>query len=241
VATIDHVTIRVSDLGAACTLYDRCFDLLAFDGERADGAHFREWNDFSLSDRGPTTTGLHVGFAARSREQVDAWWHGMTAAGSPADGAPGPRPEYGSDYYGGFVRDLDGNSIEAVHHGTANPDTGVIDHLWVRVHDLEAARQLYTAVAPVVGVHVNDHGDRIQLVTTSGTCSFLAGPPTANLHLAFGVDDNAAVDAFHAAGLAAGAPDNGAPGERAVYHAGYYGAFLIDPGGNNIEAVCHNR
>jgi catechol 2,3-dioxygenase-like lactoylglutathione lyase family enzyme len=241
VAIIDHVTIRVRDLGAARQLYDRCFELLGFSGRRADAAHFHEWNDFSISDRGETTAGLHVGFAARSREHVDAWWDGMTAAGTVGDGAPGARPQYGPTYYGAFVRDLDGNSIEAVHHETANPETGAIDHLWVRVADLELCRRFYSAVASAVGVRLNDRGERVQLVTDSGTCSFLEGPPTRNLHLAFGVADEATVAAFHRAGLSAGGGDNGAPGERPEYHAGYYGAYVLDPDGNNVEAVCHNR
>jgi catechol 2,3-dioxygenase-like lactoylglutathione lyase family enzyme len=64
---------------------------------------------------------------------------------------------------------------------------------------------------------------------------------TEGLHLALGVADEAAVQAFHAAGLEAGGVDNGAPSERPVYHAGYYAAYLRDPDGNNIEAVWHNR
>ncbi len=58
-------------------------------------------------------------------------------------------------------------------------------------------------------------------------------------HLAFTAKDRAAVDAFHAAAIAAGGIDNGAPGPRPHYHADYYGAFVLDPDGNNIEAVCH--
>jgi predicted lactoylglutathione lyase len=59
--------------------------------------------------------------------------------------------------------------------------------------------------------------------------------------MAFGVSENTAVDDFHRAATAAGYDDNGAPGERAIYHPGYYGAFVLDPDGNNIEAVNHNR
>jgi catechol 2,3-dioxygenase-like lactoylglutathione lyase family enzyme len=58
-------------------------------------------------------------------------------------------------------------------------------------------------------------------------------------HVAFVAPDHAAVDAFHAAGLASGGSDNGAPGPRPLYHAKYYGAFLLDPDGNNVEAVDH--
>jgi catechol 2,3-dioxygenase-like lactoylglutathione lyase family enzyme len=61
------------------------------------------------------------------------------------------------------------------------------------------------------------------------------------VHLAFPAHEDAAVRAFHAAALAAGYEDHGAPGERAVYHPGYYGAFVLDPDGHNIEVVNHNR
>jgi catechol 2,3-dioxygenase-like lactoylglutathione lyase family enzyme len=59
------------------------------------------------------------------------------------------------------------------------------------------------------------------------------------LHVAFAVDDRATVDAFHAAALEAGGTDNGGPGVREIYHPHYYGAYVLDPDGNNIEAVCH--
>ena len=64
-------------------------------------------------------------------------------------------------------------------------------------------------------------------------------PVAGRLHIAFAVDDRATVDAFHAAALAAGATDNGAPGVREIYHPHYYGAYVLDPDGHNIEAVCH--
>ena len=60
------------------------------------------------------------------------------------------------------------------------------------------------------------------------------------MHVAFRVEDRETVDAFHAAALAAGANDNGGPGVREIYHPSYYGAFVLDPDGNNIEAVCHS-
>jgi len=62
---------------------------------------------------------------------------------------------------------------------------------------------------------------------------------TGGLHVAFATDDRETVDAFHAAALAAGGTDNGAPGVRAIYHPSYYGGYVLDPDGNNIEAVCH--
>jgi catechol 2,3-dioxygenase-like lactoylglutathione lyase family enzyme len=64
-------------------------------------------------------------------------------------------------------------------------------------------------------------------------------PTVSGAHIAFGVRSTEEVDAFHTAALAAGGADNGAPGPRPIYHPGYYGAFVLDPDGNNIEAVCH--
>ena len=69
----------------------------------------------------------------------------------------------------------------------------------------------------------------------------MSGSPTEHVHLAFPSRDDATVDAFHRAALEAGYASNGAPGERAVYHEGYYGAFVLDPDGNNVELVNHNR
>jgi catechol 2,3-dioxygenase-like lactoylglutathione lyase family enzyme len=244
VATIDHVTLRVTDLDAALHLFTRSFELLAFGGTRFDGGGFHEWNDFSIApaDEGhPRTSGVHIGFAASSPSQVDRWWEAMTSAGHRDDGRPGPRPEYGPTYYGAFIRDADDNSLEAVHHDTADAATGVIDHLWIRVAELAPARRFYNAVADATGARSSDRGDRLQVITESGTFSVLQGRPTQNLHLAIGVGDEATVRAFHRVGLEAGGRDNGGPGERPEYHAGYYGAYLLDPANNNIESVCHNR
>jgi catechol 2,3-dioxygenase-like lactoylglutathione lyase family enzyme len=64
-------------------------------------------------------------------------------------------------------------------------------------------------------------------------------PPVSGAHVSFAAPDRDTVDAFHAAALAAGGTDNGAPGPRPIYHPGYYGGFVLDPDGNNVEAVCH--
>ena len=163
------------------------------------------------------------------------------SAGYRDDGEPGPRRQYRYDYYGAFLLDPDGNSAEAVHHGDLRRD-GVIDHLWVRVADVEAARGFYAAIAPQAGLHVgHDEPRHVQFLGGTGSFSLVPGEPTENLHMAFPAADDAAVDAFHRAATAAGHRDNGAPGERPVYHPGYYAAFVLDPDGNNIELVNHNR
>ena len=177
---------------------------------------------------------------APSREHVDEFWRSGTAAGYASDGEPGPRPQYTEDYYGSFLLDPDGNSAEAVHHGAMRG--GDIDHLWIRVADVAAAKRFYETVAPHAGIRLNnDTPDRAQFVGESGSFSVVAGEATENLHMAFPAAENGTVDAFHAAALAAGYRDHGAPGERPIYHPGYYGAFVLDPDGNNIEVVNHNR
>jgi catechol 2,3-dioxygenase-like lactoylglutathione lyase family enzyme len=243
-ATIDHVTIRVADLAASRDLYQQVFDLLEFSGERRDGAEFVEWWDFSIAQDDadhPATRNAHVALAASSREQVHRWWRELVTAGRRDDGAPGPRPIYSPGYYGAFVRDPDDNSVEAVVHETTTREPGLVDHLWIRVPELEPAKRFYAAVAAAVGLRVHDRGERLQLGADGASLAVLAGRPTESLHLAFGVGDRETVERFHRAALAGGGVDNGGPGERPQYHAGYWGAYVLDPGGNNIEAVFHDR
>jgi catechol 2,3-dioxygenase-like lactoylglutathione lyase family enzyme len=238
----DHVTVRVSDRGESERFYAAV--LAALDRlPTYSGEHLAEWNDFSLCQATracPPTKRLHVGFAARSREQVDAFWQSGTEAGFLDDGRPGLRPRYGDDYYGGFLRDPDGNSVEAVHHGDVRP--GAIDHLWVRVADLDASRGFYEVVAQHAGIRLtDDHQHRVRFAGDGGSMSLLSGPPTEGLHIAFATSDDGAVEAFHRAATAAGYADHGAPGERPQYHDGYYAAYVLDPDGTNVELVNHHR
>jgi len=139
------------------------------------------------------------------------------------------------------VRYLDGNGTEAVHHDSLRTD-GVIDHVWMRVADVAAAKRFYETVAPRAGFRLDhDSPDRAQFTTGNGSFSVVSGAPSEHVHMAFPAADNATVDEFHRALVAAGYEDNGAPGERSIYHPGYYGAFVLDPDGNNIELVNHNR
>jgi catechol 2,3-dioxygenase-like lactoylglutathione lyase family enzyme len=241
----DHVTIRVSDREASERFYVTVLGALGVE-QTHSGVHFAEWNDFSLAratDDHPVTTRLHVGFAASSREEVDAFWQAGIDAGFTDDGPPGLRPQYAEDYYGGFLRDPDGNSAEAVHFAHVR-EGGGIDHLWIRVADVAAAKAFYEVVARHAGFELRrDTPERVRFAGAdrAGSFSFLPGHPTENVHLAFPAWDNATVDAFHQALTEAGYRDNGPPGERPIYHPGYYGAFVLDPDGNNVELVNHNR
>jgi catechol 2,3-dioxygenase-like lactoylglutathione lyase family enzyme len=237
------VTIRVTDRSASERFYDAVLAPLGIDRTYRTPA-FSEWRDFLLAasdDTHPPTQRLHVGFVAPSREQVDDFWREGTEAGYAGDGEPGPRPEYRDDYYGGFLLDPDGNSVEAVHHGALRRD-GAVDHLWIRVADVAAATRFYETAAPHAGLRLSyDTPERAQFAGSSGSFSLVRGTPTENLHMAFPTTDDSDVQRFHGAATEAGYRDNGAPGERPRYHAGYYSAYVLDPDGNNIEVVNHHR
>jgi len=114
----DHVTIRVADLPASEAFYATVLQTLGIE-RTYTGEELVEWQDFSIAPADaehPVSRRLHVGFVAPSRERADAFWRVGTEAGHRDDGAPGPRPEYGGDYYGAFLLDPDGNNVEVVSH-----------------------------------------------------------------------------------------------------------------------------
>jgi catechol 2,3-dioxygenase-like lactoylglutathione lyase family enzyme len=118
----------------------------------------------------------------------------------------------------------------------------LIDHLQLVVRDLPASQRFYTAVLEVLGIPLGGTGDGFfwadELFVSTADSQAAQGHLTGRHHFAFQAKDRATVDAFHKAALASGGKDNGKPGER-PYHPGYYAAFVIDPDGNNVEAVYH--
>ena len=240
----DHVTIGASDREATRQFY--ALVLGALDREpTTDDPTLVEWGDFSIAQAGdgrPVTTGLHIGFSAPTPDHVERFWRAGVEAGYRDDGPPGARPEYGDDYLGGFLLDPDGNSAEAVWHDDLRP--GGIDHLWIRVADRAASKRFQETIAPLAGFReVADLPDRTRYSRGRGlgTFSIVDGPPTAPFHVAYDVPDRETVARFHEVATAAGYEDNGSPGERPEYHPGYFGAFVIDPDGHNVEAVHHTR
>ncbi|OSQ44523.1 VOC family protein [Thalassospira sp. MCCC 1A01428] len=128
----------------------------------------------------------------------------------------------------------------------------MIDHLGIRVNDYAKARGFYLSVLAPLDISI------VMEVTAEQTGNYphtgfgnngkpffwisggeMKTPNTHGAHIAFAAPSRAAVDAFYHAAIAAGATDNGAPGLRPHYHENYYGAFVIDADGNNVEAVCH--
>lgn len=119
----------------------------------------------------------------------------------------------------------------------------LIDHLQLVVADLERSRRFYRAVLETLGIPIAGEGPGFfwadELVVSSIDSPAASGVTTGRTHVAFQAKDRGMVERFHRAGLAAGGTDNGAPGPRSAYHPGYYAAFLLDPDGNNVEAVHH--
>jgi catechol 2,3-dioxygenase-like lactoylglutathione lyase family enzyme len=208
----DRVTLGTADLVASRAFYATVMPELGVHPSHGDPAA-DEWDEVFLAQAGdarPVTTGLHLGLRAPAgRAQIEAFWRTGVDAGHPDDGAPGPRPRYGPDYLGAFLRDPDGNSTEAVLHGNLRQD-GVIDHLWIRVADVVASRAFYDALAPRAGfraVEVTPALVRYSPGPGRGSFTIVAGAPTTPFHLAFS------------------APAPGAP--------------VLDPSGHRVELVRH--
>lgn len=120
----------------------------------------------------------------------------------------------------------------------------LIDHVQLVVRDLAASQAFYQAIFDVLEIPLGGSGAGYfwadELFVSTAESEAAQGRLTGRHHLAFQARDRAMVDAFHRAALARNGTDNGAPGER-PYHAGYYAAFVLDPDGNNIEAVYHGE
>jgi lactoylglutathione lyase len=118
----------------------------------------------------------------------------------------------------------------------------LFDHLQLVVKDIDKSRRFYSAVMEVLGIPLGGEGPGFfwfdELFVSNLESPASAGALTGRAHFAFQAPSREAVDRFHAAGLSGGGRDHGAPGER-PYHPGYYAAFLLDPDGNNVEAVHH--
>lgn len=127
----------------------------------------------------------------------------------------------------------------------------MIDHIGIGAGDFDASRRFYEAALAPLGVSVmmevtpeESGGYHGVGLGRDGKPFFWVGnggQRGAGMHVAFAAATRAEVDAFHAAAMAAGGRDNGAPGLRPDYHPNYYGAFIFDPDGINVEAVCHTR
>jgi catechol 2,3-dioxygenase-like lactoylglutathione lyase family enzyme len=121
----------------------------------------------------------------------------------------------------------------------------MLDHVTIGVSDIERSRSFYDlALRPLGITRLYADGEAASGYGLAPKAFFWIswrGLPQTGAHVAFAAQDRAVVDRFHAEAIAAGGRDNGAPGIRPNYHPSYYGAFVLDPDGHNIEAVCHAR
>jgi catechol 2,3-dioxygenase-like lactoylglutathione lyase family enzyme len=240
----DHVTLRVADLVAANSAFTAVLDELEI-GQTTRTPTLSVWGNFALTqtdEQHPIARRVHIAFIAPTSPHVERFGKAGIAAGFTDDGPAGPRPNYADDYYAAYLKDLDGNSFEAVHRDRKRPK-GNIDHVTIRVNDVKASTAFYSTIADSVGLTIRQQtADRaaFSVGASDGVFTIIAGEPTQNVHIAFsGEDDD--VRQFHADATTAGYRSNGEPGERPRYHDGYYAAYVLDPDDNNIEVVNHHR
>ena len=239
----DHITLRVPDLADASGAFAAVLDELELE-QTTSTSSFSVWGNFALTqtdEEHPIARRVHVAFIAPTPAHVDRFGQAGIDAGLADDGPAGLRPQYGGDYYAAFLKDAAGNGFEAVYRDGQRP-RGNVDHVAIRVNDVEASTAFYSTIGPDVGLTIRrpTHLAVFSVGTGDGSFLVIAGEPTQNVHVAFSGDDDD-VRRFHADATAAGYRSNGEPGERPRYHAGYYAAFVLDPDGNNIEVVNHHR
>lgn len=240
----DHVTVRASDRAATERFYAVVLpELGAPPTHRMDHATLYGAFELEVAQATPergVSTGVHLGLRAPSSTAVDAFWTAGVEAGYASGGEPGPRERYGPDYYGAFLLDPDGNSIEAVRHERLR-ERGLIDHLWLRTRDLAAQRRFWALLAHEAGLAVAaDSSDVFRIRgPRGGSLTFAAADhASSGVHVAVPAT-RAGVGAWHEVMLGAGYASNGEPGPRPAYHASYYAAFVLDPDGHNAELVDH--
>ena len=118
----------------------------------------------------------------------------------------------------------------------------ILDHIGLAVRDFGKSATFFRRALAPLGIQTVLEGEGWAMLGKDGRPQFwigVHGIPPGPIHIAFAAENREQVRAFHRAALAAGGRDNGAPGVRAKYHPDYYGAFVFDPDGHNIEAVCH--
>jgi catechol 2,3-dioxygenase-like lactoylglutathione lyase family enzyme len=135
-----------------------------------------------------------------------------------------------------------GNSLGITAESQLGENGMILDHIGVAVRDFAKSATFFRRALAPLGIQTVLEGEGWAMLGKDGRPEFwigVHGIPPGPIHIAFAAENREQVRAFHRAALAAGGRDNGAPGIRAKYHPDYYGAFVFDPDGHNIEAVCH--
>lgn len=199
------------------------------------------------------SNGFHIAYNAPDTSTVDRFFDAAVSRGGYNEGEPGYRTQYEADYYGAYVRDPDGNKLQAVCYseGLRTGVTGeVVSHITIGLADLERERAFYSTVLGELGiVELPEEADDessgyglagFQLPVVYVQPTFDGRPATwgNGTHTAFRAESREAVNRFHATALKNGGTCDGPPGPRPQYSPHYYGAYIRDPVGNKLQAVC---
>ncbi len=202
------------------------------------------------------SNGFHIALLARDEAAVQAFHAAALRSGGHDEGAPGLRPHYAPDYYAAYVRDPDGNKLQAVYYRDgrrAGPRGDVVSHITLGCNDLERSRPFYEGLLAVLEIErlpreetpgedlaFGFAGRRLPIVFVQRP--FDGRPATwgNGAHVSFDTPSRAVVEAFHEAALSLGGSDEGKPGLRPRYHAKYYAAYVRDPDGNKLQAYCRS-
>ena len=202
------------------------------------------------------SNGFHIALRAKDDVAVRDFHAAALAAGGIDEGAPGLRPDYAPDYYAAYVRDPEGNKLQAVHYRdgrAAGPCGDVVSHVTLGSNDLARARAFYEGLLTVLGLdrllEEETTGEDLAFGLTGTRLPILFvqrpfdGRPATwgnGAHVSFDAASRGAVRAFHQAALSLGGSDEGGPGLRPIYHANYYAAYVRDPDGNKLQAYCRH-
>ncbi|MGI9451870.1 MAG: VOC family protein [Geminicoccaceae bacterium] len=261
-----HFTFGTNDLKRAenfysalmATLGQSLLEALPEEGELMFGLPDRRFPYLFICrpfDGLPATwsNGFHIAFNAPDKDMVDRFHATALAHGGYDDGAPGLRTIYNPDYYAAYIRDPDGNKLQAVCYlngRRAGPTGDVISHITIGHADLERERAFYKAVLGTLHiVEIPEEGDatcagfgypryRMPIVYVQQPFDGRPASFGNGTHVAFKADSRDAVDRFHAAALAQGGMCEGKPGLRPNYSGNYYAAYVRDLVGNKLQAVC---
>jgi len=199
------------------------------------------------------SNGFHIAFNVRNTRAVDDFHAAAMANGGIDEGPPGLRTEYAEDYYGTYVRDPDGNKLQAVCYTngrTTGPTGDAISHITLGLGDLERERKFYSAALGTLGfIDKPEEGDdtsfgfaypdsQLPVIYVQQTFDHRPATWGNGTMTALQASSRKQVDEFHHAAIANGGRCEGAPGLRPDYSAHYYGAYVRDPVGNKLHAVC---
>lgn len=198
--------------------------------------------------------GFHIAWVAADKAAVEAFHKAALIHGGSDEGPPGYRPQYSATYFAAYVRDPDGNKLQAVHYEKglkAGPGGTILSHVTLPFDDLDAGLAFYEPVLATFGVtrHYESESPGEDYAFSRGDADLpvayvqrpFDGQPAARgngQHVSFFAATSADVDHFFETALALGAEDDGSPGHRTSYTQPYYAAYIRDPSGTKIQAVC---